>query len=1209
MKRSAYHDRDYAFGQEMLTLRTAIGLTQTGLADYLGVSRRSVGDWEAGSSYPKVKHLKQFIALAVQHRAFAAGREADEIRALWQAARQKVLLDEQWLVALLAPPAGEETTGVAPPAVGRRVDWDDALSTPTFYGREWELSLLKGWVVEEHCRVVSVLGMGGIGKSALAVSLMHRLAEQFEVVIWRSLRDIPTCEVPLDNLLEVAAPQALAEPSLSLERRQSVLLEFMRSTRVLLVLDNLESVLEEGEGMGHMLPGYEGFGRFLRFSAETQHQSCVLLTSREKPADLVALEGSRAPVRALRLARLDSDACEQLLAEKGVRGTVPERAHLIEAYAGNPLALKIVAQTIVDLFDGEIAPFLAQGEVIFGGVRELLKQQFARLSTLEQCVLLWLAIMREPATLDELLSVLVTPVTRARLLEAIEALRRRSLIERGQKQGSFTLHPVVLEYATTLLITEVVEEIMEGRLARLIEHGLELAQAREYVRQNQKRLILAPILARLRGAYPQQAAVDEQLRALLAQLTSWADDAQGYGPANLVALLRLQRGNLRGLDLSRLTLRGVHLQGVAMQDAALADATIRDSIFTETFDAITAVAAGNGTYWSAASRGGEIRIWDVGGLILRRAWQAHADMVWALAFSPDGRRLASGSWDGTVKLWDITSGALLWSGRHASHVNTVAFAPDGSILASSGNDATVRLWDVRSGTQLQVLSHPVPVPVVAWSLDGRLTATGDLEGCIRLWEMQKDGTTSKSHTLIGHTDWVDGLAFAPDASTLASASWDGTVKLWEVSGGHLMHTLDGHTDRVSRVAWSLDGRTLASGSRDHTIWLWDVEQGSYRAILRGHTAGVNGIAFSPNSHSLLSGSEDGTLRVWDVTSGYCTRVMQGYASALYDLDWSPDGIQLVSGGTDYLVTVYDVTESTPPRVLRGHGGVVFGVGWSSDGERLASSEWDNAIRLWDPASGACLQVLQHPDDPGNYFYGLAWSPDGTRLASATYRRGVQAFEIDANHQRWVGRPFPIWIRPVAWSPDGTRLVGGGDDGSVYIWDAEDGALLQALAGHQNMVTSVAWNPDGTRLASGGSGVEGGELFVWDLQGGAREHRLAGHPGIVYAVAWDPHGDLLVSGSSDGRLRWWDVQSEKCVLVREAHEGTVHSLRRSPDGTKLASCGDDGAIMLWNLRSGQYLQTLRRDRPYERLNITGIRGLTEAQKITLRALGAIEGTSV
>src|SRR3989454_1038307 len=260
MKRSSYGERDYAFGQTMLTLRTAIGLTQAGMAEHLGVSRHAGGEWEAGSSYPKAKHLKALLALAVEQQAFPAGREEEEIRAFWQAAHQKVRLDESWLSTLLSQqspslvhmePVHVEQTRVPDhvlaPAAGPRVEWSDALDVPSFYGREGELATLAQWVVQERCRVVSVLGMGGIGKSALAVHVMHRLAEHFDVVIFRSLRDAPSCEALLETCLQVLSPELLALVPQSLERRLSLLLEQLRTSRVLLVLDNLESLLSEGE--------------------------------------------------------------------------------------------------------------------------------------------------------------------------------------------------------------------------------------------------------------------------------------------------------------------------------------------------------------------------------------------------------------------------------------------------------------------------------------------------------------------------------------------------------------------------------------------------------------------------------------------------------------------------------------------------------------------------------------------------------------------------------------------------------------------------------------------------------------------------------------------------------------------------------------------------------------------------------------------------
>jgi WD40 repeat protein/transcriptional regulator with XRE-family HTH domain len=1245
MKRHSYRERDYAFGQTMLSLRTRMGLTQAGLADLLKISRHAVGEWEAGLNYPKAHHLQHFVTVCVRASVFAPGREEAEIRALWKTAHQRVFLDEAWLAAVLtrpsAPPVPVEEAGGAavvsatpassisleqasqpghsslpagsraPSARGPRVDWGDALDVPSFYGREQELATLTQWVVQERCRVVSVLGLGGIGKSALAVSLMHQVAAHFEVVLWRSLRDAPECSALLEDCLQVLAPQPLRDVPASLEGRLSLLMEHLRDQRALLVLDNLESLLSEGESRGRLRSGYEGYGPLLRRVGETAHQSCLLLTGREKPADLEPLEGGMRPVRALRLAGLETDASEQLLAEKEVVGLAQDRARLVEVYAGNPLALNIVAQTIVELFGGEIAPFLEHGEVIFGNVRELLDEQFARLSAGEQTVLLWLAILREPVSLEELRAVLVTPLSRAPVLEAVEALRRRSLLERGKRQGSFTLQAVVLEYATGRLIAEASREIEQGNLSRLIEHGLELANAKDYVRQTQQRLLVAPLLAQVQSVYLERAAVEEHLLALLSQLRTRANYAQGYGPANLLALLRELRGHLRGLDLSQLAIRGAYLQGVEMQDTKLSGASLRETVWTSALDAIWPVATSkSGQYWAVGSRWGEVRVWREGGKLLHLAWQAHTSTVATLAFSTDEGTLATGSWDGAIKLWDVEIGSLLWTSWQTSNIQRLAFAPDGRMLASSGADADIQLLDAKSGAHLRTLSgHSGTVYALAWSPDGSLLASGGFDTHIRLWDFSGAQPGPGVRMLVG-TDWVFTLAFTPDGRTLFSGSWNGTVKWWDVESLRVRETLSGHSGRVWAVAWSPDGRTVASCEWDQTIWLWDVERSSYRAVLHGHSAGVRGLAFTPDSRTLLSGSDDGTLRVWDVESGQCVRILQGYAVSLYDVAWSPDGTQLASAGSDLLVTIWDSAGRTSHRVLRGHRRNVYGVVWSPDGRWLASSGWDNAVRVWDTTTGAEMQILRDPDGVDISFYGVAWSPDGKWLASGSYQQGVQVWEMSTGTRRWVGRAQPTTIRRVAWSPDGTQLASCGEDGSVCLWEASDGRLLQRFRGHRDVVMSVTWSPDGTRLASGGRGRGGsGEIFIWEVTSGQRLQSWSEPSAIVYALAWSPTAAVLLSGGSDGSMRWWDVLSGECLALRQGHQRAVQSLRMSPDGRRLASCGDDGAINIWDLERGEHLRTLRGDRPYERLDISGVKGLTEAQKTALRTLGAMESVPV
>jgi WD40 repeat protein/transcriptional regulator with XRE-family HTH domain len=1234
MPQHSYREHDYTFGQAILTLRTSMSLTQASLADLLGVSRRAIGEWEAGSNYPRAEHLQHFLELCVQQHVFTPGQEEEEIRAFWKTAHQRVLLDETWLSALLAqlsaaPTTVEEVVGAAAakaspalvqfspqaetlafakPAASQRVDWIGALDVSHFSGREVEVAELSEWIVQERCRLIALLGMGGIGKSVLASLLGKHLAPQFDAVLWRSVRDAPSCEDLVADCITFFSETPPATFPASPEQRINQLVARLQASRCLLVLDNLETLLVSSDPEGNYLPGYEGYGRLIQSLAESAHQSCVLLTSREKPREIEPLEGTHRPVRSLRLVGLDEQTARVLLADKGLSGTSAAWQRLVAGYAGNPLALKIVAQAVFDLFGGDLDRFLQEDELVFNGVRPVLRQQVSRLSALEYLLLTWLAVLREWTPLDALTQVLHPQALRARVLEALEALRRRSLLERGQ-QASFSLQSVVMEYLTDVLGERLTEEIVLGNPQHLRQVALEQAQAKDYVREIQLRLLVHPLILRLRAELGADALVEAHLLRLLSLFRAEDVVTQGYGPANVISLLKALCSDLRGLDLSRLAIRGAYLQGVQMQDTMLAGSLLHECVFTEAFDAISTVAISkSGQYWAATSGRGEVRLWREEGKLLHLAWQAHTDTTVALAFSPDERTFASGSLDGSIKLWEVVSGALLGSGQHTKGIMCLAFSPDGSLLASGGHEATVRLWDTKLSTPLEDIPHPSSVISLAWSPDGRLLASGDFAGTIKLWAIPPGGRASCVQILAGHHMWVRGLAFAPDGSVLVSASADGTLKLWELASGDCLQTLVGHTDRLQALAWSPDGGTLASGGSDHTIRLWDGKLGTLRAVLQGHSAIVYGLAFTPESRHLLSGSDDGTLRLWEVESTQCVRVIQGSAASLYDLDWSPDGRRLVSGGTDTLVTIWDVTGGRPRSVLRGHRKNVYGVAWSPDGSRLVSSEWAGAIRLWDPTLGSCLQIIGDSDSTDTLFFGVAWSPDGKLLACGTYQHGVQVWDVAAHSLRWADREQATLLRRVAWSPDGTRVAGGGDDGSVSVWDATAGTQQRLLAGHQGAVMSVAWSPHGRRLASVGSGREGGELFIWDADSGQRVHAFEGHPSVVSALSWVPSGEVLVSGGSDGRLRWWDLHSGECMRVREAHQGRVQALKVSPDGSTLASCGEDGAIRLWDLESGKPLQTLR-DRLYERLNITGIQGLTDAQKASLRALGAFGETHV
>src|SRR5205823_1269039 len=331
-------------------------------------------------------------------------------------------------------------------------------------------------------------------------------------------------------------------------------------------------------------------------------------------------------------------------------------------------------------------------ELVFNGVRPMLRQQVGRLAPLEYLLLTWLAVLREWTELPALLQVLHPRALRARVLEALEALSRRSLLERGQ-QASFSLQSVVMEYLTDVLGERLAEEIVLGEPRQLRQVALAQAQAKDYVRQTQVRLLVHPLLERLRAELGADALVEEHLLRLLAQFRREDTATQGYGPANVISLLTALRGHLRDLDLSRLAIRGAYLQGVEMQDARLSGATLHEVVWTSAFDTIRAVAMSpDGHYIAAGSNSGQVRVWREEGRVAHLTIRGHTDRVGAIAFSPDGQALATASWDGTVRLWDVAGGAAIWTGQDQHvPVTSLAMSPSGKLISGS-YDGALHVW-------------------------------------------------------------------------------------------------------------------------------------------------------------------------------------------------------------------------------------------------------------------------------------------------------------------------------------------------------------------------------------------------------------------------------------------------------------------------------------------------------------------------------------
>ena len=334
-----------------------------------------------------------------------------------------------------------------------RQDWDGAPDVSFFLGRAAELATLKHWIKSERCRLVMLWGLGGIGKTWLATKLAKLIEDEFDLVIWRSLRNAPPIQDILAELLQLLSKEQATDLSKTLDSKISLLISYFQASSCLLVLDNFETILQgctRQQGSCNCFAGqyrqdYEGYGQLLRLVGQTPHQSFVLLTSREKPTGIRQLEGERLPVRVYKLKGLQAEDAEKIFKKKATfRGSQSDYTSLIEYYEGNPLVLKLVSTTINNLFAGNIAEFLNQDTTIFGDICTLLDQQFERLSGAEKELMICLAAQEKPVSVSDLRSKIQTQMSAKTTLEILESLSARSLLM--QESGRFSLEPMLKDY-------------------------------------------------------------------------------------------------------------------------------------------------------------------------------------------------------------------------------------------------------------------------------------------------------------------------------------------------------------------------------------------------------------------------------------------------------------------------------------------------------------------------------------------------------------------------------------------------------------------------------------------------------------------------------------------------------------------------------------------------------------------------------------------
>jgi WD40 repeat protein len=1157
----------------------------------------------------------------------------------------------------------EDALELEPEQLQAGIDWGEAMDVSAFYGRELERRQLQQWISIDRCRLVAILGMGGMGKTTISIELLRQFQAEanlkdspdsagFDRVIWRSLLNAPPLKELLPELIRmlVVAPDRTAtklqtsRPETdrvdlkpipkTVEGQIELLLEICQEYRCLIVLDNGESIFQSGAHVGQYRTGYADYGDLFQTLGRMNHQSCLLLTSREKPTEISQLEGVNTKVRTLVLPGLDPAAGQQIFVDRGCLPIEsPEWMEIDRYCGGNPLALQLIAATVQEVADGdvsEIVPYLQSNKLGFADIHILLDRQWERLTVDEQQVMYWLAIGREPMPIVDLEGLLhpawnqqapgdLQPSSHVKrtaanssLLTVLQSLRRRSIIFSGsgqidQSKRYWSLQPMVMEYVTSRFVDRICTEIEQQQPFLLNTHPISQANAKEYLRQAQLRLIVQPAIDRLRTNIGNPQQLGTHLQSILAKWRSSNSRQPGYLAGNLLNFLTYLKLDLTNLDCSELVIQQAYLVGIELAQVNFANAQIVDCAFTQTFSSILAIAySPDGKTLAASDSSGEIRLWCVRDGQCLLTCSGHTNWVRAIKFSPDGRYLASSSDDRTLKIWDLQEGICLQTIGDGIHSLGFSFSPDGRYIASGSVNHTIYYWELQTGTCIREFSGHQ-----GWSIDvkfhpqGHQIISGGADHTVRVWDV---ATGECDRILLGHENWVTTVDYSADGKTILSGSLDGTLRLWDVGAGdgERVQNIDpgcrlvvrGHGDEIWSAAFSPDGNCFASAGVGGLLRIWRTSDGCCLHHLEGHSKRLWSVAFHPDGHCLASGGEDQMIRFWQIEDGKCLQALNGYTNWFRSIAWSPDGQRLITASRDAQLRVWSLHSEDCLQSLLGHTKSTLTVAYDPQGLTFASGSDDRTIRIWDAQTLTCSQILR--GHTGGIL-ALVYSPDGKYLVSAGSDLSIRIWDT----QRWrclqVKNGHTDRIGSLAYHPHLELIASAGEDCTVRIWNLQAQEPIRILSQQTSRAIAVAFDPRGTILASGGIDSQ---ILLWNIETGSLCHTLTGHSGWILSLAYSPDGQWLFSGASDDTIKVWSMATGLCIDTLVGHQSWVWSVAVSRCGAFLASASEDETIRIWDLADGRIVSVRRACRPYEGMNISGVEGLTKAQVDGLKILGAM-----
>jgi WD40 repeat protein len=570
----------------------------------------------------------------------------------------------------------------------------------------------------------------------------------------------------------------------------------------------------------------------------------------------------------------------------------------------------------------------------------------------------------------------------------------------------------------------------------------------------------------------------------------------------------------------------------------------------------------NGDQLISVSRDGTARLWNLSGS--EKGERSLLDDEWltCVSWSPSGAHVGIGARDGSVHILNADGLETVRNFRADDRISSLSWSLDGRFIAASSHDSNVYVLAVSSPESEVLTGHQRWVHDVEWHPSSPRIASASRDGTVRIWDLSKRPDSSlRSRVLYGHQHRVRCVRWHPFLDQLASCSDDGTVRIWDTGLLQVRAVLDNHDDRVSDIKWSPNGDNIASSSYDRKVRLWDTSDAPYLLdVLDGHDDWVLGLDWSPDGRSLVSSSRDRTARIWDLEKR-CQTALRGHERELISASWNPNGNSVITASKDGTLRHWRTPFFAEPLIYRGHSDTLRSVSPDPRSLRLASVSRDRTVRVWTVDNTPNLSIYREHSGRVRH---AAWRPSGGEIATSSRDGTVHVWNPQSLVTTSILQGGRAGIRFLAWAPEGDYLAGAGYDGTVRIWAPDLDVSPLILLGHEKMVRHIAWSPEGDCVASASRDCT---AWMWNLNDVSSSCRLEGHTNGVIQVSWSPDGRYLASMSWDNSVRVWSRSGTlSCVL--EKHTDRVYRVEWSLEENRLITTSFDGTRRIWCLDTGQ-----------------------------------------